>query len=296
MANFVDPSDQSLWPKLDVGPGHISAQERSKETESSEAFQPVSFDSDSLSFVDSHLQDRVYVDNDRRLQRMRKYSIHEQHQQNRQNNHHVYASTTHSNVTHQGKNAVWNTAPRKRKENISYYEKIRQSVERKNVTPSNVEGQVISSWHDIVKADTSTVAKYASFKPNNVQQTKELKEDKNMAVIKCVTGKKAYRRSSEFHLRNKEEGYDVIANGGAPLTSGSKALNAVRLMDAAACDKAGRSKTHSHLTHRGKSSAWNTQKPKFEDSRRTRRGRNPIPARIKQQFDLLSRSKTIFDK
>ena len=293
MANFVDPSDQSLWPKLDVGPGHISAQERSQETESNEAFQPFSFDSDSLSFVDSHLQDQVYVDNDRRLQRMRKYSIHEQHQQHRQNNHHVYASTTHSNVTHQGKNAVWNTAPRKRKENISYYEKIRQSVERKNVTPSNVEGQVISSWHDIVKADTLTVAKYAiKPKPNDVQQTKKLNVDKNMAFIKCVTG----RRPSEFHLRNKEKGYDVIANGGAPLTNGSKALNAVRLMDAAACDNIGHSKTNSHLTHRGKSSAWNTQKPKFEDSRRTRRGRNPIPARIKQQFDLLSRSKTIFDK
>ena len=175
------------WPR-----NILSAQERSHETESNEAFQPFSFDSDSLSFVDSHLQDQVYVDNDRRLQRMRKYSIHEQHQQYRQNNHHMYASTTHSNVTHQGKNTVWNTAPRKKKENISYYEKIRQSVERKNVAPSNVEGQVISSWHDIVKADTLTVAKYARFKPNDVQQTKKLNVDKNMDFIKCVTGRKGH--------------------------------------------------------------------------------------------------------
>ena len=58
------------------------------------------------------------------------------------------------------------------------------------MTPSNVEGQVISSWHDIVKADTLTVAKYARFKPNDVQQTKKLNVDKNMAVIKCVTGRK----------------------------------------------------------------------------------------------------------
>ena len=42
----------------------------------------------------------------------------------------LYASTMHSNITHKGKNTIWNTAKQKRQENLSYYEKIRKEVER----------------------------------------------------------------------------------------------------------------------------------------------------------------------
>ena len=59
MTIFVDPSDQSLWPKLNVGPGRLSAQNAARKR-NNETFQPSSFDSDSLSLVDS-FTDQVYV-------------------------------------------------------------------------------------------------------------------------------------------------------------------------------------------------------------------------------------------
>ena len=362
MSNFVDPSDQALWPKLNVSSKQPPRQqqlknsingddssaslsyERYKEQKlnkskndysnnrygyiddstlfasrysnarrahkkngvnknakgyvkdgSEHSVEPYNVESDTISHEDSHLNDYAYVDNDRRLQKMRLYQEHESDRRNRHNEHHLYASTMHSNVTNTGKNTVWNTAAKKHHENLSYYERIRKEVERNTISSYNEESQIISNWHHVLKANTMTIAKNARLRDEVVPKIKRIKPNIDKTTKLCVSGKRENKIHSEFHLRNKDQGYDVIANGGAPHTQGAKALHKVRLLDAAKSHDYRYWNTHSHHTHLGKNNVWNVQKPKFEDTRRTSRGRNPAPPRIKQQFDILARSKTIFE-
>ena len=358
MANFVDPSDQSLWPDItgeqtktgnidknnnnevlsyqnyrekmlnkndnivnnnnndqdnavmddykhfvsrytnargnNNGRGYNNNNDNNNnaDTVSEISTQPYNVQSDTISHDDSHLNDHAYIDNDRRLQKMRNHDDHRHDRRNRRGSHMLYASTMHSNITHKGKNTIWNTAKQKRQENLSYYEKIRKEVERNSVNSYNEESQVISNWHHVLKANTLTVAKNARLRDEVMPKIKRVKPQLEGTNNLYIDRKK---HKSEFHLRNKDQGYDVIANGGAPISEGAKSMHRARLLDAAERDDQRYWNSHSYHAFRGKNNVWNIQQPKFEDSIRTRKGRNPTPTRIQQQFKMLAKTKTIFE-
>ena len=96
--------------------------------------------------------------------------------------------------------------------------------------------------------------------------------------------------------------WEMVGEGGrrwekvsAPISEGAKSMHRARLLGAAERDDQRYWNSHSYHAFRGKNNVWNIQQPKFQDSIRTRKGRNPTPTRIQQQFKVLAKTKTIFE-
>lgn len=222
----------------------------------------------------------------------------------------LYSSTTHFSPTISGQNSEWN------KQNdehagLSYYERLHKRIARKEMNgfeeASREYEAIKNDYGDVLEQAPQHVianAKHRSSESaSGISYTSTYKDrtfdelgggHSNLYHVKKpftnyisnVVKRPTSHHESDFATRNRDQGYDVIANGGAPITEGAKLLHRVRRKDAEKRDDKRYWLLHGSDTHTGKNDAWNTTKPKFARDNYSRKTRNPAPPRLRRQINL----------
>jgi len=225
----------------------------------------------------------------------------------------LYSSTTHFSPTISGKNSAWNKHNDEHA-GLSYYERLHKRIARKEINgfegASREYEAIKNDYGDVLEqAPQNVVAKAKHQSSANASGTSYASTYKDRTFDELGGGhsnlyheKKPFtnyisnvvnrpkqatsHHESDFATRNRDQGYDVIANGGAPITEGSKLLHRVRRKDAEKRDDKRYWLLHGSDTHTGKNDAWNTTKPKFSRVAYDRKARNPAPPRLRRKINL----------
>ena len=304
MAALADPQDQGNWPSLSFeGSG---AQNGSKEKGAGNK---------SLAGAGSSstkpLGEQLAEEHKKRLHRF----IHQEDSEYKISANRtkglLYASATHSHPSATGKQSEWNR-PKNTRSEPSYYEQIQKRVARNELrhTDNKHESNAVHSWAKLLHKPVSEVLATANDPHLSRRTSVTYKDDRdawssthhykdflNVPSQESWTYKKSkefsnymdivtktQQKASEFHAKNQDKGFDVIANGGAPISHGAASLHKARQRDAAVREDERYWTTHAHVTHRGKNNAWNTQDPAFTPRVYSRKERNPAPGRIRLQM------------
>ena len=220
----------------------------------------------------------------------------EQYKQERTGHAETLAASLHAAPTTRGENFLWNTMQQKSQNNVSYYERLQETMISGSATN---DGSIAGSWMEVLKAnsldqflpETDTDISYAS--SSQMQQPKPKHRGLGFETdwlrstpSRGVTGKKEHTSS---------ECLQKIS--GIP-----QSQNAMRLHEALQKDSSHTKYAQNYVTHKtgmarackGSNSLWNTQEDMSAQKNVDRKMRNPKPARLAFRLNRNRKNVTTF--
>jgi hypothetical protein len=218
----------------------------------------------------------------------------EQYKQERIGHCETLAANVHQAPTTRGDNFFWNTKDAKAQNNVSYYERLHETM----FSGSNSEdGGIAGSWQEVLKkghkiflpqsdSDTDTDSSYAGSQFQKAAPKVRgmgFESDWLRTPTHGVTGKR------EFKVKNQQkQQYSIPRHKHNRIVGQNNSKNNMNLHRALKLDTSSKKFGANYITHKtglarackGSNSVWNTQEPKSSPKKVNRHMRNPKPDRL----------------